>query len=114
MKKNDFYLTSLELVKERIENRLKETSHTPIENETDSVFDWMLSQLHWKMEGTHPVTKSCRIEFYGTTNGNKPGLRYGYLAEYYPNYINNNQYINFHFFKIQSDLVFIFFMKKIN
>ena len=88
MKKNDFYLTSLELVKERIENRLKETSHTPIENETDSVFDWMLSQLHWKMEGTHPVTKSCRIEFYGTTNGNKPGLRYGYLAEYYPNYIN--------------------------
>lgn len=88
MKKNDFYLTSLELVKERIENRLKETSHTPIENETDSVFDWMLSQLHWKMEGTHPVTKSCRITFNSTTMDNAPGLRYGYLAEYYPHYIN--------------------------
>ena len=88
MKKNDFYSTSLELVKERIEHRLIETSNTPIENETDSIFDWMLSQLHWKMEGTHPVTKSCRIEFNGTTMGITPGLRYSYLTEYYPRYIS--------------------------
>lgn len=89
MKKGDFYSTSLELVKERIKHRLTETSNTPIENETDSIFVWMLSQLHWKTEGTNPVTKNCRIEFNGTTMGNTHGLRYSYLAEYYPKYINS-------------------------
>ena len=87
MEKNEFYLSSLELVKERQKNRLAESSSTATENEIDSLFVWMLLQFHWKMEGNHPATKSCRIEFNGAKFGNSFGLRYSYIADYYTKYV---------------------------
>ena len=87
MEKNEFYLSSLELVKERIENRLNEAENTAIENETESLFVWMLLQFHWKMEGNHQATKNCRIEFNGCNLGTLFGLRYSYIADYYIKYV---------------------------
>ncbi len=88
MEKNEFYLSSLELVKERIENRLNEAENTDIENETESLFDWMLSQLHWKMECFYPVVERCRIEFSSISYGHSLGLRYSYVSEYHTHYVN--------------------------
>ena len=90
MEKNEFYLSSLELVKERQKNRLAESSSTATENEIDSLFVWMLLQFHWKMEGNHPGTQSWRIEFNGAKLGTSFGLRYSYIADYY------NQNVSFY------------------
>ena len=61
MEKNEFYLSSLELVKERIENRLNEAENTAIENETESLFVWMLLQFHWKMEEIIQLQKVAEL-----------------------------------------------------
>ena len=87
MEKNEFYLKSLELIEARNESRLHDSLNTPIENETETLFVWMLSQFHLRMEGTYPAAQSYQIEFKGSSWGHTPGIRYGYISRYSANYV---------------------------
>lgn len=93
MKKNEFYLNSLELVCKLLENKLHENENSKIENEINSIFCWILSQFYYEINNIFPVKSNYCITLRGTVCYEVFSLQYEhgfeYSSEYYSDYVTS-------------------------
>ena len=75
MNQNEFYETSLNLFKERAENRLKN-------DDEDLLFNWIFTQFHFKV-GTMSASDEYDIQFKGAQEQNYFGLKFSAVSVIY-------------------------------